>query len=357
MVPNVSVGRVPAGTRLHIRASSARRILHLRVGCLRWVSGISLFMRLLAFLAVLLLSAVIVRAGSIKVSFFDNEDTIVQTSEILRGDGCKADAISRFRRAVARYKSQPPGFDVKNFPREENGFFTFDSASNLVAALPQPLSKALHPFELTCFDLVILLTEGLTPVRNGPDELAGPFLAAWTSTNGETYPRLAATARDAFAVSCPSWYVDATQDVMGTSQREARMCLMAGFFCFHVLPNSTSDAELPSTLLKVLRGSWARQGLRFPTNVDMVLYHQASLPDKMVLTSHAGLLLHRHSGYTYLEKTGGCGPFVRVDFGDLKDLTIWFGATLDGGTEPSTHPYFVTFNDREIKAVRIFRRK
>ena len=314
-------------------------------------------MRLLAFLAVLFVPAVILQGGAIKVSFFDNEDIITSTSQILRADGCKADAISGFKRAVARYKSHSPGFDVKNFPREDKGFFTFDSASSLGEALPQPLSKALHPFELTCFDLVILLTDGLTQVENGPDELVGPFVPAWISTNGGTYPGLTATARDAFAVSCPSWYVDRTQDIMGASKRDARMCLLAGFFCFHVLPGSTSDAELPSTLLKVLRGSWARQGIRFPTNLDVVLCHQASLPDNKVLTSHAGLLLKRHDGYTYVEKAGGCGPFVRVDFEDLQDLNIWIGAELDGGPEPATHPYFVTLNDREIKAITISPRK
>lgn len=309
-----------------------------------------------AFFVALLLPAVVLQAGTIKVSFVDNETAIRATSELLQAHGCRPEAILAFRLAIDRYNMSPPGFERKRFPPQVLGFYSFSSASNLVEALPHRLCDSAHPFELNCFDAVILLAKDLIHIKLRPDELAGPFLPAFTWTNNVTYRGVSATARDAFTVSYPSWYTEITKDIMGTLTNETRMCLVATLYCWHALPSSVPDESLSTTLLMVLQRDWERQGLMFPTNMEVVLCHEVEVgrQEKEALTSHAGLLFHDRDHYVYIEKAGGSGPFVRLDFDDMADLSTWLAKELNGGpgTVPN-HLYFATFNNRKIETLNV----
>jgi hypothetical protein len=50
--------------------------------------------------------------------------------------------------------------------------------------------------------------------------------------------------------------------------------------------------------------------------------------------------------YVYIEKTGGSGPFVRLDFGNTGDLIAWLAWKFD---KTKGVPVFVTFNDSDIE--------
>jgi hypothetical protein len=65
------------------------------------------------------------------------------------------------------------------------------------------------------------------------------------------------------------------------------------------------------------------------------------------ITDHAGVLFRYNGGYIYLEKAGGSGPFVRLDFKDKTDLTPWLAAAFLNPMPPEGHR-FATFNADSI---------
>ena len=129
------------------------------------------------------LSGALIQAGTVEVSFLDDDAAVRDTAEILRGHGCRSEAILAFRKAILRYLEHPLELDGSRFPSPTLGFYSFGSASQLVGALTHRLCDATHPYELNCFDNVILLTKDLIHVRLQPDELTGPFLPAFVWTN------------------------------------------------------------------------------------------------------------------------------------------------------------------------------
>lgn len=287
------------------------------------------------------------QASPIKISFLDNEDAVKQTTELLLSEGCNPEAVRSFQRVVNWYNATPTDLDLKKFPLRENGFYTFQSISNLVEALPNPLIYTYHQNELNCFDTVILLAGNLIQTGLKPDDISGPFLSPLTMTNNDVVLRVAATPRDAFAIVCPSWWVEASKSIFNDSMQDKRICLTAAFNSFHFLPSSTTRENLANTLLKTLRLNWRSQGIVFPTNLEVVIYHSVALDEHNSLTSHAGLLFRNHGQYLYIEKAGSSGPYVRLDFENKKDLFIWYKAAIKQ-TADKGNPLFVTFNDKEI---------
>jgi hypothetical protein len=89
--------------------------------------------------------------------------------------------------------------------------------------------------------------------------------------------------------------------------------------------------------------------MEFPDNCQVVFFHVVSVESHMVGTPHAALLFSHNGGYTYLEKAGGPGPFVRLDFKDKSDLNLWMlGGTTLSETQRTNVPQFITFNNSDI---------
>src|SRR5207253_683874 len=98
--------------------------------------------------------------------------------------GCTQEATSTFQEATERYAATAFDFDFRKFPKLSDGFFDFDSATSLVAALPHHLSDTQHPYEFNCFDTVVSLAGDSLRTSVRPDEIAGPYLVPYTPTNG-----------------------------------------------------------------------------------------------------------------------------------------------------------------------------
>lgn len=303
------------------------------------------------FFILLLLFVLVERtleAAPIKISFLDNEEAISQTTNFMLAQGCNQEAVNSFHRVVDWYNATPTDLNLKKFPTPESGFYSFQSVSNLVEALPHPLVYTHHQNELNCFDTVILLAGSLIKTGLQPDDISVPFLAPFSTTNGDVVLRVAATPRDAFNIICPSWWIEASKNVYSDSMQNKRICLTTAFNSFYFLPSSTTREKLAVTLLKTLQLSWRRQGVVFPTNLEIVIYHSVALAEHNSLTSHAGLLFRNHDQYVYIEKAGSCGPYVRLDFADKSDLFTWYKAAIKQVSDKG-NPLFATFNDREIE--------
>jgi len=226
-------------------------------------------------------------------------------------------------------------------------FTPFPAMSAVVKALPHRLCDTDHSWDFNCFDTVILLSDGKLQIGLRPDENFGPFMISMQTTNGEEVLSFAATARDAFSRMTPQWYDDTTARIFPKTMQDTRIGLTAELFRWHVLPISTTEATVDKEVWTALRSDWRRAGMRFPERFQIVLYHRADLRAHTICSHHVGFLISRRAGFTYLEKAGGKGPFVRFDFDQKSDLLPWLSAVFDE-RERRNAILFVTFNDTDI---------
>ncbi len=286
-------------------------------------------------------------AGAVRVSFLNDTASLNETIGVLTNNGCSQVAISTFRRVVERYHAEGFQLDRSKFPELKGGFYSFSTMSDVVKALPHRLCDTEHSWDFNCFDTTILLADGQLQIGIHPDENFGPFMISMWMTNGEEGITFAATARDAFSRSIAEWYREATDSIIPKTMQDARIGLTAEFFRWHLLPMSTTNTTVEKDVWAALRSDWKRAGVRFPDGFQVLLYHKADLQAHTICTHHTGLLLRRGKGYTYLEKAGGKGPFVRLDFADRSDLIPWMSGVFNE-REHQNAALFVTFNDTDI---------
>ena len=294
------------------------------------------------------------RADPVEISFLDNENAIKQTADFLLSSGCDENFVKSFRKVIDWYNSTPTDLDLKKFPRRENGFYSFQSVSDLFAALPRPLIYTSHQSELNCFETVILLTGNLIHTTLRPDGVsAGPFLPAITTTNHNVVTKPVATPQDAFAIMVPSWWAEASKPIFDGPMQDKRICLEAAFQSFYFLPRSTTRENFGGNLLQLLRAIWKREGIEFPHNMDMVICYDAVFDGEhgsSAVSSHAGMLFRNDEQYVFIEKLGTNAPYVRFDFRNKKDLFIWLRGEL-GPTMDKEDLLFATFNDSQIESL------
>ncbi len=296
------------------------------------------------------------RAATVRASFLIEQAALRDTLAVLRGGGCTQEAASTFQRAVERYTSSTFNFDFGKFPKPRDGFYSFESPAALVAALPHQLADTQHSYEFNCFDTVVALASDSLRTGVRPDEISGPYLVPHTPTNRAFTILPRATARDAFTLVYPEWYRDTTAEALPKSMRDAHIGLVAALFRCHMLPQSTTEDGLARGVMDALKASWLRQGMTFPQWFEVVLCHEVSLPQRWFVTVHAGLLFRRERGFVYVEKAGGSGPFVRLDFDDRSALLTWFGGMFRGAERLGYTHHFATFNDTKIEMVEFLKK-
>ena len=308
---------------------------------------------------------VVIRADALPVtiSFLDNEEALKETTNFLASQGIESDSIDSFSGLVHWHNDSPLGFDFGRFPKSVNGFYTFQSISNLTDALPQPLITARHHPDMYCYDAAILLAGPFIQTKFGPDDLAGPFqteVPYGTNTNvGSTW--VEETARDAFNSIGPGQFINATGPVFTGSRQDKRICLTAVFDSYCTLPHQTTENNLGNYLLRVLQAEWKQQGIVFPTNMEVVVCESAVLVPPNATKeapwlapyancTHVGILFRNQAQFVYIDKPGQRGPYVRLDFSDKKDLLFWLKSLLGSTTNEKDH-LFAIFNGSEVDSL------
>lgn len=298
----------------------------------------------------LLFAGKFLEASPVKISFLNNEDAIKRTMNFLLSKDCDQESVNSFRKVIDRYNASPTDLDLKKFPRNENGFYSFESVSNLIKAFSSPLILTKHQMELNCFDTAILLEGNLIQVKVQPDDIIGPLLAPATQTNHVVIPKVAATPRDAFSEIYPPWW-NGSSDAFNESMQNKRICLTAAFDSFYFLPFSTTRENFKARLLQLLQSSWKKFGVKFPKNAEVVICYNAFIDpqkDAQAVSSHVGLLFQNGEQYVFIEKLGVTAPYVRFDFTDKKDLLIWLKSEIEP-IEGEHEFLLVSFNDNEIE--------
>jgi hypothetical protein len=134
-------------------------------------------MKMMAVIGVFLVKFTgVLCAGSINVSFVDEDVAINQTEQFLLAQGCSKESVSSFHRVISWYNSTPSDLDLSKFPPKKDGFYRFNSVSNLTAKLKCRLTEVNHQPELNCYDTTFLLANSLMKFKRGADDVIGPFI-------------------------------------------------------------------------------------------------------------------------------------------------------------------------------------
>lgn len=292
----------------------------------------------------LLLCAVTASAGSIKVSFLNETQPLEDTLSILRRHGCASNAVAAYQKAICHYYSTPFEIDLRGFPEQSRGFYTFKTPEQFVAALPRRLCDIEHSYEVNCFIPVVSLSGLWTATR--PDDLVGPLLAILNRGGQKWDTCTVACTRDAFLAQYGPDYAKEVEAITGSKWTDQQICLLASLHTCHVLPRSTTEVTLPINLLAVLQSRWRQEGVHFPTNSDVTLLHSIDLKRWCrSLTDHAGIGFPMQHGYMYLEKAGGQGPFVRIDLEDPVDLIPYYRSYITEESKGEMTHWMMTVND------------
>ncbi len=283
---------------------------------------------------------------TITMSFLSDPSILSDTTNMLHVAGAPKAAIVAFAAAVTHYNATSHGLDVSRLPEPIHGVRRFTSAASLVRALPHRLCETAHPYEVNCFFPVLTLSGIRSTLR--PDDPSGPHLPMVLVDSMTWDTCTVSTAQDAFMASHTKDYITLVQEITGLPWTASRVSLNASLHTVNVLPRMTTEQTLCETLLSVLRERWSRLKVTFPANADVVLFHSIELKKRFcVLTDHAGLLLSQDSGYVYIEKTGGAGPFVRLDFKDKQDLLTYFCSHVTEESKGEMTHFILTINDEE----------
>ena len=304
----------------------------------------------LAVAAVMTLLASSTPAAGVRISFLGDDLAFEDTRTFLTSNGCGESSAAAFHQMVRDYFFAGFDIDLSKFPKPQKGFYSFAKMEDLIAALPSEPFRSNHAVGVNCFDTVIVLAQGQLKTSLEPDEVSGPFLVPLLNTNSQP-PSFAisgaATPRNAFAQLYGPAYIGVSERFISESMKDSRICLSAALYQSHVLPFSAAGEILRSRTMDVLRLSWRRDRLEFPTRFQLVQIH--GVDSAGVCTEHAGLLFRRDKGYSYIEKNGVSGPFVRLDCERQSDLALWLTTLWKECKLHKSH--LATFNDADITDV------
>lgn len=278
----------------------------------------------LRFLGILALLHVAATAAPVRVSFLDSESAREDTLRAFAEAGGRPEDLDALRQAIVRYYRAPLALDVSMFPPAENGFHAFASVADFVSALgTHQLSYLPRDFGMNCLDAALLLAAPDMDVaadRQSPD---GPFYAVQVTGFQEKMVPVD-TLGAILDMLHPVRQRPPAAETQSSVFSEKHRLLEAVFYQYQFLPLDATAGTVAAEMQKSLQRHWARCGIRFPARLSLVLLHRASLDSSLAVTDHAGLLLRRDNGYLYFEKTGGRGPFLRIDLEDPADLAAYY---------------------------------
>lgn len=291
--------------------------------------------------------------GEVRIAFLQDTNSLDDTLRFLTFSGCTQEGIKVFTRAVRQYYDAPFDFDFSKFPKPTNGFYSFASPQDLITALPTPLVGTNHFAGFCCTDAVSALVGGRLRTTIKPDDIIGPLMVTtWATNSSRETVVTVATTRDAYNLGSSPGYIQVTEPLFPETMRDARVCLRPLLLQWQMLPLSVTNDDVETKVMEVLRAAWQREGLKFSSQFEVVLLHSADISSHSICTRHTGLLFRSKQGYTYIEKAGGQGPFVRLNVTERADLMPWFNLPLANCANTNCH-HFATFNDSTI--IRISR--
>lgn len=296
----------------------------------------------------------------VRVSFLCDTNVLADTCRQLSQIGRPPDSIAVFRKAVLQHNTSDLGLNLSRFPKRQDGLYGFKSCQDFAVALSQRLWEAKHDPGLACFDLVFLcLRDSTFSCRLSTESTNRPYIVPFRPTWESELILTGVTSRaEAFASVCPPSYTSAVQRVLGMSFPETHIALTVCLKQYQILSRryASEEENLSDKIMAERLQFWKTEGVSFPEQTQVVLFHTADLKRRTVLASHAGLLVPLETGgWMYLEKAGCRGPFLRIDVADPKELLHRFALFESRFPDwPDVH-HFLSINDRVLGTVKPMR--
>lgn len=294
------------------------------------------------FLAGLLLATFSTAAAPVRVSFLNTDETREDTLRILAEAGCEPANLDALRKAMQHYYRAPLALDTSAFPHARAGFHEFASVADFVSALgTNQLSFLDHGFELNCYLGALMLAETHMDIAANLQTRDAPWLGIQVAHNFNEWLAPFASLGDVYAGAVFPELETALEGVCGIEFSDKLKALMAALYQYQTLPLGTSADTIAAETQAALRRHWQRCGIQFPANLSLVMLHRARTDYHLAVTDHMGVLLRQKDGWLYLEKTGGKGPFLRIDVKDPAEIAAYFST----GTWPDYPFNFMSVND------------
>ena len=292
--------------------------------------------------AIALMLARPVCADPVRVSFLDTDDAREDTLNAFVRAGCDTNNLAALRKAIQHYYRTPLAFDTSSFPAQRDGFYEFASSDDFVSALgTNQISFLPHAFELNCYDTALLLGAPAMQTTADLQTKDAPYLAVQVTANYSEWLAPVASLGDIAATAYPEWYTSLMKETAQFEFPEKHKTLAAALYQYQTLPLGTTAETISAETRDALQRHRKRCGIQFPANLSLVMLHRASTNYHLVVTDHMGVLLKQQDGCLYLEKTGGHGPFLRIDADDPADIATYFSTM----TFPDYPFNFMSVND------------
>ena len=278
--------------------------------------------------------------GAFEVTPLDTAESRSNAAAFWSANGCSPFGVLAMARAAEHYYAQPAPapFVAKRYA----------SAKDFFDSLTRHPAQCGHAYELSCFDFVSALLENRFQADLRPDDSAAIFLAPYNTTETDSYYATRPTPRLAFTTSYYDWYRELVTAITGRPHSDRQISVMASLYSCSLYP--WTDRSEPALAREALHGRWQGQRFALPETPAVVLQHEVWKKVGVLCTIHAGILFRRPGGYTYFEKCGGRGPFLRFDGEDEKDITGYYRRLVS--LDPFTNKWsFISIGTNAFEAL------
>lgn len=259
--------------------------------------------------------------GAFEVTPLDTAESRSNAAAFLFSNGCSPFGILSMMRAMEHYYAQPPTSDAARAPLRIAPRH-YASSKKFFDSLPIHPAQSCHEYEITCFDFVSALLENSFRAGLRPDDSTSLFLAPYNTTETTTYYAPKTTPRMAFMTSYYDWYRERVATITGCAHSDRQITIMASLYSCTLYPRTESIS--PAFAKQALHDRWQGQRFALPEKPTVVLQHEVWKEENILCTVHCGILFQRPGGYTYFEKCGGRGPFLRFDGEDTQDISDYY---------------------------------
>ena len=272
--------------------------------------------------------------GAFQVTALNTPESRSNAVVFLTSNGCFPSGIAAMVRAMEHYYADSTTATAANmtFP---GGTKRYDTSKDFFDSLTCHPAQIGHDFEINCFTFVTFLLEDHFHADLLPDDFEAIFLAPFNTSETDTRYMPMPTPRSAFMTSCYDWYLAAVTSITGRAYSDRQISINASLYSMTPYP-WTNDND-PSHAKQLLLGRWRGQRFALPESPSVVLMHEAWKDTGIMCTVHAGILFQRKESYTYFEKCGGRGPFLRFDGDNVSDISDYYRRL--GSFDPNTNKW------------------
>lgn len=238
--------------------------------------------------------------AQVRVSLLNETQTLENTAELLRKNGCREDSIQAYKMLVQTYNAYHT-LDVSQYPPATNGTYFFQTVDEFLQSDIR-VARSLWSCSVNCLSQLVLLFNG-SGFGTHDHEMRQPSYTCMAMP--DTYR---AVHRMVNPLSLDADIVIGLKEFGGAvSLWKTRM-----------VDRVKTGADYPLTLANAVAGEWKNEQLQWDNEMDIlsILCAHEDTENELVIFKkyHYGTLLYDQNQLILLEKHNYSGPFLRIDF-------------------------------------------